>query len=637
MALATLVGLALAVLPGPARAAPIADPVVRVGTIKVVHEDDFANGRSTRRLVLRADGKDFMLDGVNPDTGPKAGSTVRVAGAQQGSSIEVSGITSLAPPAAAAAPISGQRRIAVVLFNFTNNASRPFTAADALARVFTGGDSANGYYQEASNGALSLVGRNSPAGDVFGWYTIPQTNFTCDQIGWGNAARSSAASDGHDLSVYDNVVYVFPKTTSCSWAGLAYIGGGPYGMGEAWSNGYLDTGVITHELGHNFGMNHASTLTCTVDGRRVTAAEGCVADEYGDQSDVMGNAWAAQHSGSYYGRHPGSWHSLQAGLQPGSALTTISASGDYTLASGETDTGTRSLMVALVNLPGWYYAFDLRTPKGRFDDFPAGAPVVQGVTVRLVSWPWNGSGGIPVNSYLLDATPDTATFDDAAIPVGREFYDPTYGRLAIRVKSVTGGVAVVHADLDLTGTSVLSVDPSATAMGVPLDRNIVVAFSGPVDRSSVEAAFALYQQPSTTIKVPGQFSWDAASTVLTFDPSPYLLPGTPYDVAIGPGALDASARPVVASQRTSFITDGTGPRVLSTDPIAGTTAVPVDQNVMVTFAGPVERNSAQAAFSLQKTGTPGNLGGSFAWNASSTVMTFDPYAKLFEATGYTVS
>ena len=63
----------------------------------------------------------------------------------------------------------------------------------------------------------------------------------------------------------------------------------------------------------------------------------------------------------------------------------------------------------------------------------------------------------------------------------------------------------------------------------------------------------------------------------------------------------------------------------------------MDRNVVVAFSEPVERNSAQAAFSLRKAGTTVNLGGAFTWNPASTVMTFNPFANLLANTGYSVA
>ena len=595
--------------------------VVRTGTVRILHEDDFANKRTKHRVVLQADGKDFRLDGVAAASAPKAGSTVQVSGAELGATIEVSGLTTLAPPPSAAttAATVGARETAVVLINFSNNQARPFSAAEALARVFTGPDSANAYFKESSNGALSLVGRASAAGDVFGWYTIPQYNSPCDQAAWAISARQAAGAAGHDLTAYDNVVYVFPGTSSCPWGGLAYIGDGPYGMGEAWSNGWLDTGLVSHELGHSFGMHHASSLNCGGPGQRATMADlsTCAADEYGDPFDAMGDPWGLQRDGYRYGRQPHSWHREQAGMLPASAVTTVTQTGDYTLAAAELEAGTRSLRVALPGLTPYYYYLELRTPEGRFDDFPATSPVVQGVSIRVSTGPEDPAIS---NSYLLDTTPATATFQDAALAVGREFYDPQYGRLAVSVKSISGGVAVVHVELDAVGASVLSVEPIANTV-VARTSNVVVTFSAPMNRTSVQNAFGL----SSYEGVPGVFSWNPTSTVLTFDPSTNLLAYNSYTVNIGQFGLpplDAAGRSLAAPFQSSFTTDDAGPKVVAVDPVEYTKAG-VGTNVSVTFATPVDRNSAQSAFTMRSYRTDSTVTGAFSWDANSSMMTFD--------------
>src|SRR3989338_3216793 len=62
------------------------------------------------------------------------------------------------------------KRVAVVMFNFQNDNSQPYTVDYARNMVF---GTINSYYKEASFGKLSLEG------DVFGWYTIPYSSTSC--------------------------------------------------------------------------------------------------------------------------------------------------------------------------------------------------------------------------------------------------------------------------------------------------------------------------------------------------------------------------------------------------------------------------------------------------------------------------
>ena len=72
--------------------------------------------------------------------------------------------------------------------------------------------------------------------------------------------------------------------TACGWAGLAEMPGRQF-----WLNGDVSTRVFAHELGHNMGVHHAGSLTCTAGGVAVQMSSDCSFDEYGDPFDVMGS------------------------------------------------------------------------------------------------------------------------------------------------------------------------------------------------------------------------------------------------------------------------------------------------------------------------------------------------------------
>ncbi len=59
---------------------------------------------------------------------------------------------------------------------------------------------------------------------------------------------------------------------------------------------------------------------------------------------------------------------------------------------------------------------------------------------------------------------------------------------------------------------VVKVIPATYMKGVALNANFVITFSEPMDRASAEAAFS-FDEPT-----PGKFSWNADSTVMTFNP-----------------------------------------------------------------------------------------------------------------------
>ena len=73
-------------------------------------------------------------------------------------------------------------------------------------------------------------------------------------------------------------MYVFPRLP-CGWAGL---GGGS----QAWINQAFNLLVTAHELGHCFGLPHASTLDCGA----VPLGGTCTKSEYGHPFSVMANS-----------------------------------------------------------------------------------------------------------------------------------------------------------------------------------------------------------------------------------------------------------------------------------------------------------------------------------------------------------
>ncbi|MDQ6725517.1 MAG: Ig-like domain-containing protein [Actinomycetota bacterium] len=174
--------------------------------------------------------------------------------------------------------------------------------------------------------------------------------------------------------------------------------------------------------------------------------------------------------------------------------------------------------------------------------------------------------------------------------------------------------------------TVSAIEPAGATTGVAAGANVVVTFSEAVDRNSAQAAFSL-RRAGTTANLGGAFSWNPASTVMSFDPYANLAAAGTYNVALAAGVKDLAGNPAPAAFTSSFAVDATAPFVVSLDPASGSLNLPRAAVATVTFSEPVDRSSAQAAFSMREPGMAA-LGGTFSWNPASTVMTFDPYGDL---------
>ena len=228
------------------------------GTLRVWHGDTFDSPVSV------GEGIDTTIAGLIPleqapaSTASLAGKRVRASGVRRGKALAVSGSVQPSGPTNAVAAATGTKSVAVLLFNFTGDTREPWTTTGVRNVVFDGAGSVNAYYQDASYGQMSV------SGDVFGWYTIDATNAGCDYTTWANQARSKATAAGVPLANYAYTVYAFPNVSGCGWAGLAYLPGS-----GSWINGSMNLRVVGHELGHNFGVHHASTLACPSAGTSV--------------------------------------------------------------------------------------------------------------------------------------------------------------------------------------------------------------------------------------------------------------------------------------------------------------------------------------------------------------------------------
>jgi chitodextrinase len=376
------------------------------GTLRTWHGDTF---------TIPADvgaGVDTVVAGIVPleradaSVHALAGKQVRALGERRNGVFAATGIQAAGAGENVAAAATGTKSVAVLLFNFPNDTSQPWTTSSVRGVVFDNANSVDEYYRDASYGQLALTG------DPFGWFTIDSSNTGCQYTKWANEARSKATAAGVPLSSYQYIVYAFPHTSSCGWSGLAYLPGT-----ESWINGAMTLRVVSHELGHNFGVHHASTVACQQGGVGTTFTGSCTQSEYGDPFTVMGGAQT---------RHHVNWHRAQLGWF--GDTQTVTTSGSYTLTPAELTGTPRMLRVARGD--GTYLNLEFRRPWGIFDDFPSGDPVVNGVSIRIA--PQLTS---LVQSKLVDANPGSATFSDAALGVGQSVTDPLT-RVSITTLSV---------------------------------------------------------------------------------------------------------------------------------------------------------------------------------------------------------
>lgn len=397
------------------------------------------DGKETTQYVLQQNNKIYYLDFMDkPSEKLKTDAKIRVTKGyllhvnnhEEHIVVSSEDIQILNTPAVL--PLSfGPQTTLAILVNFSDQpTNRPWTTDAVKNTIFT---NINNYYYEASYHQTTI------AGQLAGWFVInvPSTascNTLTDSI--PTLANQAATAAGIDISQYRRRVYVFPRTTSCSWAGLGTVGGTTT---RAWINGYgTSTLIIGHELGHNVGLGHASSLNCPT-----SPIEGsCTVSEYGDGTDMMGNINAG-HFNAFQKDRLG-WLNYQ--VSP--PITTVTTSGSYFIDAYETFNKKPKALKILKRAGGSdYYYLEYRQGIG-FDkplaDCGTNCDFTRGIVFH------QGNPNVYNTSRLLDMSPGGGTrlvallpcqswTDPAAPNGGVTFLVQSVSNVGARVKVTFGG------------------------------------------------------------------------------------------------------------------------------------------------------------------------------------------------------
>ena len=361
-------------------------------------------------------------------------------------------------------------------------------------------------------------------------------------------AAIPVAASSVDLSGYTRVVLVYP-VASCSFGGLGTVGcnSGMTGINHAFSTAWIPVppsygistnfwGDMTHEMGHNLGLNHANSLDFgtmslgpldyqatnpgTVGGTGSTTASGAVTavnTEYGDAFSAMGgNIWYGA-SGPYSSEH----RAKVLGWIPPSDVKTVYYSGTYTVTPVSASSGLRALHVLRDPASSSWLWVEYRQPTGYYESGMLAGNRGNNMAAGAMVHYEDGLGN-PTYTYQLDMTPSATgnNFLDGALTAGKTWSDP-YSLLSITTNSALN-----------TGLSV-SVAYDTPCAAVALSNGTIPAGGG---------------TGTVTVTAPSTCSWTVStnSTWLT-------LSGTTSGTGNGTVTFTAQAN-TTTGQRSTYIT-----------------------------------------------------------------------------------
>ncbi len=387
----------------------------------------------------------------------------------------------------------GAQKTLVILVNFQDKATQPYTPDTARNIVF---NTTSNFDLENSFQQTWLTG------DVYGWYTITLDSTVCDFGQIAIYAKQAATAAGVNLSAYTRYVYAFADN-ACGWWGLGTVGGNP---SQAWINGSLALKRVGHEMGHNFGLYPSHGLECGT----TTLGSNCTTIEYGDTLDKMGGA-AAGHFNAFQKERLG-W--LNSGSSP--PILTVQADGTYWLEPYETGPGVDPKALKILKnvdptmgTKTWYYV-EYSQAVG-FDSFlSSNGNVLNGVVVHI------GTENSGNSSKLLDMTPATSSWNDPALEIGQSFYDPDAG-VTIAPTWANGSSAQVSVSIGPLGCA-----PTNPALALSQSQSQWVQAGATVTYTVTltNKDNARCSESSFNLQAGVPSGWTAAfaSTALTLDP-----------------------------------------------------------------------------------------------------------------------
>lgn len=437
--------------------------------------------------------------------------------------------------------VSGAQPWISIMCMFSDVAAQPKTWSyfqEMFSSAYPGLDH---YWREVSYNTINVAGSGA-----VGWFVLPQPRSYYvynNQLDHARAATdcTGVANPSVNFANYVGINLMFnAELDGYAWGGGFYLS--LDGVSKIWNMtweppwGYSDITVMSHEMGHGFGLPHSS---------------GAYGQTYDNQWDIMSDSWSncGRQSHVTYGclgQHTNTYHKDLLGWIPATQKHTMEMNTVKTLVLEQVGlpqtSNYKMIRIPIAGSSTHFYTVEARRQTGYDYKLPGQAVIIHEVdTMRVrpayvVDSDWNGNTGDAGAMWSVGET-----FSDATNKISVEVIGVTSTGFVVKVK--LGDPPAPPSQYDFTGDNVADMSmfrPSdgyyyvrgvgKTLMGVNGDIPVAGDYTG--DRKSDIAIF----RPSTgtwiingvgsfvygkngDVPVPADYNGDGKLDAAVFRPS----------------------------------------------------------------------------------------------------------------------
>ncbi len=214
----------------------------------------------------------------------------------------------------------------------------------------------------------------------------------------------------------------------------------------------------------------------------------------------------------------------------------------------------------------------------------------------------------------LTVTAKLKTGTDYLVVIGKSVENQLLTSYAISYRVVSA--------LQVTGTA-----PAGGTSGIAVGQPVEIRFNNPVNPLTL----ALTVNPAP----PAGFTntWSEGNTLLKLIPNADLLESQSYQVTVGKTTADTFGTSPGSDYTFNFTTGAvTPPTISSTQPVAGSYDVPVNQQIKILFSKAMDQGKTQAAITVNPATTP-----TITWENADTTMVIGLGDTLAYDTSYQIT